>query len=119
MTKTHRLRIFTKSVKEGATDSTKVQKLDQWSVQIVNETATLKSDITVAATDAAIFNTTTAVQPIAKKICWLGNNELAVMKMKLMLDPIKWAWIQGDNKNPHNLNFERKFCPKQAEVRLF
>ena len=69
MTKTHRLRIFTKSVKEGATDSTKVQKLDQRSVQIVNETATLKSNITVVATDAAIFNTTTAVQPIAKKIC--------------------------------------------------
>ena len=62
------------------TESSKAQKLDQRSVQIVNETAKLKSDTTVAATDAATLNTSalaatnaaglntaTAVQPIAKK----------------------------------------------------
>ena len=44
-----------------------VQQFNQKSVQIINETAKLNGDTTMAATDTATLITGTAVQPIAKK----------------------------------------------------
>ena len=44
-----------------------VPQFNQKRVQIINETAKLKGDTTMAATDTATLNTATAVQPIAKK----------------------------------------------------